>query len=98
MSLPAGAEREEADSASAHAPRRNHCTARNATARLTRASNYVFAGFRRAMDRTVDRMGCSCGRQRTTRDEKRRNERKRETQPDAYAPRHVLLRETNVRR
>jgi hypothetical protein len=58
----AGAECEEADSASAHALRCRNRATRNATARLTSASNYAFAGFSSAMDRTVDRVGGSCGR------------------------------------
>src|SRR5262245_39415071 len=58
----AGAEREETNSASAHALRCRHSAARNATACLTSASNNAFTGCRRAMDRTVDWMGCSCDR------------------------------------
>jgi hypothetical protein len=58
----AGAEREETNSASAHAPRCGHSAARNATACLTSASNNAFTGCRRAMDGPVDWMGCSCDR------------------------------------
>jgi len=46
----AGAEREETNSASAHAPRCRHSAARNATACLTSTSNNAFTGFRRTMD------------------------------------------------
>jgi hypothetical protein len=70
----AGAEREETNSAPAHAPRCRHSAARNATACLTSASNNAFTGCRRAMNRTVDWMGCSCDRQRKTRDEERRKD------------------------
>jgi hypothetical protein len=58
----AGAEREETNSASAHAPRCRHSAARNATACLTSTSNNAFTGFRRAMDHTMDWMCCSCDR------------------------------------
>src|SRR5262245_64041534 len=68
----AGAEREETNSTSAHALRCRHSAARNATACLTSASNNAFTGCRRAMDRTVDWMGCSCDRQRKTRHQARR--------------------------
>ena len=66
----ASTEREEADRASAHTPCCHHRAARNATACLTNAGNNASAGCRRAMNCALDRMGCSCGWQRKTGDEK----------------------------
>jgi len=66
-----GAKREEANSTSAHAPRCGHRAACNATASLTSAGNNAFAGFRRAMDRTFDRMGCRRGWEPKTDDKER---------------------------
>ena len=58
----AGAEREEADRAPAHAPCCHHCAAGNTTACVTSAGNNASASCRSAMDCALDRMGCSFGR------------------------------------